>query len=188
MSWQLQGLLRDPGLPLVTGCTPHCNVGKGSFILAFHSICKEFHPSSPFSKRNEQLVWQITVSVDVPLARCLCRPTGICAANLSCYITPVTVLQAQSGAFHADQHMDKHTGGGGGNKGFWQQHSHTWRKSREWGTGEEEEDAAIRAMGEGAERRGEDKGKHYTKQNVAQETESSFKKWDKVTGEQRQML
>lgn len=118
MSWQLQGLLRDPGLPSVTGCTPHCNVGKGSFILAFHSICKEFHPSSPFSKRNEGLVWPITVSADVPLARCLCRPTGICMANLSCYITPAAILQAQSGAFHADQHMDKHTVGGDRNKGL----------------------------------------------------------------------
>lgn len=87
MSWELQGLLRDPGLPLVTGSTLHSNAGDGSFTLAFHSIWKEFHPSSPFSKHNERPVWQITGSVDIPLARaqcCLCGPAGICTANLLC--------------------------------------------------------------------------------------------------------
>lgn len=87
MSWELQGLLRDPGLPLVTGSTLHSNVGDGSFTLAFHSIWKEFHPSSPFSKHNERPVWQITGSVDIPLARiqcCLCGPAGICTADLLC--------------------------------------------------------------------------------------------------------
>lgn len=46
MSWEPQGLLGDPGLRMAAASTPHSNVRKASFILAFHSICKEFHPSS----------------------------------------------------------------------------------------------------------------------------------------------
>lgn len=108
MSWEMQGLLRDPGLPLVTGCAPHSNVGDGSFTLAFHSIWKEFHPSSPFSKHNERPVWHRTVPVDIPLARiqcCLCGPLGICTANLLCQRIFIFVddtrnrLQARSGEF-----------------------------------------------------------------------------------------
>lgn len=52
MSWELQALLRDPGLSAVTGSTPHSNVRNASSILAFHSICKGSHQNNARGARR----------------------------------------------------------------------------------------------------------------------------------------
>lgn len=112
------GSPEGPGLPLVTGSTLHSNVGDGSFALAFHSIWKEFHPSSPFSEHNARPVWQITGSADIPLARiqcCLCGPAGICTANLLRQQIFIFVddasnrLRARSAAFQLPCYADGQT-------------------------------------------------------------------------------